>query len=272
MTSTADCDIQTALTGRAILVTRPAHQAEPLCQLLEAAGARVVRFPVLTILPAQDRPAVTTHLARLTDYDLAIFISANAVEQTLALLQPGAWPAQVKIASIGSATTRALAANGLRVSSSPTAGFTSEALLQLPEFHRLQGQRILILRGEHGREHLRDQLIQRGAQVDYLELYRRVRAESDPQPLLKAWQAGAIDAVLLTSAESLHQLRAIIGTLGQQLMRPTALVVANVRIRELAQSLGHAGPVAIADDATDAAMLDALRRYFLQCAQQRIES
>lgn len=272
MTPAADCDIQTVLAGRGILVTRPAHQAEPLCQLLEAAGARVMRFPVLTILPAQDRPAVTTHLAHLADYDMAIFVSANAVEQTMALMQPGAWPAQVKIASIGSATTRTLMAYGLTVTSSPAAGFTSEALLLLPEFQHVQGRRILILRGENGREHLRDQLIQRGAQVDYLEVYRRMRADIDPQPLLKEWQAGAIDAVLLTSAESLHQLRAIIGTLGQQLMRPTALVVANVRIRELAHSLVHAGPVVIASDATDAAMLDALRRYFLQCAQQRIES
>lgn len=272
MTPAADCDIQTALAGRGILVTRPAHQAEPLCTLLEAAGANVVRFPVLAILPAQDRTAVTAQLDRLTDYDMAIFVSANAVEQTMALMPPEAWPAPVKIASIGSATTRKLATYGLTVTSSPTLGFTSEALLLLPEFQQLQGRRILILRGENGREHLRDNLLQRGAQVDYIEVYRRVRTDADPQPLLKQWQTGAIDAVLLTSSESLHQLRAIIGTLGQRMMRTTALVVANVRIRELAQSLGHAGPVVIADDATDNAMLDALRRYFLQCAQPRIES
>lgn len=272
MTPATDSDFQTALTGRGILVTRPAHQAGPLCQLLEAAGAHALRFPVLTIRPAQDGTAVTAQLARLTDYDMAIFISANAVEQTMALMQPGAWPASVKIAAIGSATTRTLSAYGLTVTSSPTANFTSEALLLLPEFQAVQDRRILILRGENGREHLRDNLLVRGAQVDYLAVYRRVRSNADPQPLLKQWQAGVIDAVLLTSAESLHQLQAIVGTLGQQLMRTTTLVVANVRIRELAQSLGHAGPVVIANDATDNAMLHALRHHFLQCAQQRIES
>ncbi len=253
---------QMALTGRGILVTRPAHQAEPLCQLLEAAGARVLRFPVLAIEPAQDRQTVQSQLARLTDYDTAIFISANAVEQTMALLPPQSWPAHLKVAAIGSATTRALALHGVSVASSPTVGFTSEALLALAEFQQVRGQRILILRGEGGREHLRDILISRGAQVEYIEVYRRVRADSDPLPLLTQWQAGAIDAVLLTSTESLNQLHAIIGTLGQQLLCTTCLVVANVRIRELAQSLGHAGPVVIAADATDAAMLDALRRHY----------
>lgn len=250
------------LTGRGILVTRPAHQAEPLCQLLEAAGAHALRFPVLTIQPMQNHQTLQAQLARLSDYAMAIFISANAVEQAVALFPVQSWPAQVKIAAIGSATARTLATLGLSVASSPAAGFTSEALLALPEFQQLLGQRILILRGEGGREHLRDTLIARGAQVDYLEVYRRVRADTDPAPLITQWQAGAVDAVLLTSAESLHQLRAIVGTLGQQLLRSTCLVVANERIRELAQSLSHAGPVVIAANATDAAMLDALRRHF----------
>jgi len=76
--------------------------------------------------------------------------------------------------------------------------------------------------------------VARGAQVDYLELYRRVTASSDPAPLLTQWQAGAIDAVLLTSAEGLRSLQAIIGTLGMQLLRSTCMVVAHARIRDLA--------------------------------------
>ena len=273
MTFTADCDLQTVLNGRGIVVTRPAHQAEPLCQLLEEAGARPLRFPVLAILPVQDIQKVQAHLARLTEYDTAIFISANAVEQTLALLPSKDWPAQVQIAAIGSATTRKLVSQGLTVAISPTSDFTSEALLALPELQQLQGRCILILRGENGREHLRENLMARGAQVDYLDVYRRVRADTDPQSLLKQWQNGAIDAVMLTSAESLHQLQAIIGTLGQQLFRTTTLMVAHERIRELAQSQGHSGTVVIAADATDNAMLAALRQhFFLQCEQQRTES
>ncbi len=79
--------------------------------------------------------------------------------------------------------------------------------------------------------------------------------------------------MLLTSAESLHQLCAILGTLGQPLLRTTTMVVAHERICELAQLQGHSGTLVIAADATDEAMLDALRQhYFLKCAQQRTES
>jgi uroporphyrinogen-III synthase len=76
-------DMQGALGGRGILVTRPAHQAEPLCGLIEAAGGRALRFPVMEIRPAADQPAVQADLARLAGYDLAIFVSANAVQYTL---------------------------------------------------------------------------------------------------------------------------------------------------------------------------------------------
>ncbi|MBU1190909.1 MAG: uroporphyrinogen-III synthase [Gammaproteobacteria bacterium] len=262
MTAAADSDLQSALRGRGIVVTRPAHQAEALCQLLEAAGACALRFPVIEIQPAKNPSALQVQLQRLSAYDTAIFISANAVEQTFALLPPQNWPAQVKIAAVGSATARRLEEHGLVVTSCPASGFSSEALLALPEFQQLQGRRILILRGEGGREQLRDALVARGAQVDYLELYRRVTASSDPAPLLTQWQAGAIDAVLLTSAEGLRSLQAIIGTLGMQLLRSTCMVVAHARIRDLAKSLGHSGAVVVAADATDAAMLEALRQHF----------
>lgn len=262
MPAAADSDTRTALHGRVILVTRPAHQAESMCRLLEDAGAIALRFPVLQIQPMQDVAAVRAHLARLADYDTAIFVSANAVHQTLTLLQPQIWPAQVKIAAIGRATARALETSGLQVASCPAQDFTSEALLGLPEFQQMRGRRVLILRGAGGREHLRDNLLARGAQVDYLEVYRRLPAHSDPAPLLAQWRAGGVDAVLLTSGESLHKLQAIIGTLGAALLCATPMVVANVRIRELARSLGHTAPISVAADATDAAMLDALCRHF----------
>lgn len=266
MTPTMKGDLQRALRGRGILVTRPAHQAEPLCKLLEAVGARALRFPVIEIQPVENPSALQAQLQRLSDYDTAIFISANAVEQALVLMPPQNWPAQVKIAAVGSATTRRLEEHGLVVNSCPSSGFTSEALLALPEFQQPQGRRILILRGEGGREQLRDTLMARGAQVDYLELYRRVTASSDPGPLLAQWQAGMLDAVLITSAESLRSLQAIIGTLGMQLLCSTCIVVAHARIRDLAKSQGHSGAVVVAADATDAAMLEALRQHFSEGA------
>ena len=42
------------LSGRTILVTRPAHQANVLTQLVEQAGGRIVLFPAIAIEPPVD--------------------------------------------------------------------------------------------------------------------------------------------------------------------------------------------------------------------------
>ena len=47
--------------------------------------------------------------------------------------------------------------------------------------------------------------------MHYLECYRRVRPQADAAPLLARWQAGGIDAVTVTSAETLHNLAALLG-------------------------------------------------------------
>lgn len=258
----AGADSQDALAGRGILVTRPAHQAGDLCALIEAAGGRALRFPVLEIRPAADIHAVQAGLARLANYDLAIFVSANAVQHTLAALAARPWPGHVAIAAVGAATARALERQGLRVAHCPAGAFTSEALLELPELQHLAGRRILILRGDGGREHLRDCLVARGAEVEYLEVYRRAQPQTDPAPLLGQWRAGAIDAVLVASTDSLEKLVAIIGTLGHGLLRATPLIVGNARTRDRARQLGLDGSVAVAADATDAAMVAALQAHF----------
>jgi uroporphyrinogen-III synthase len=251
-------DSRGVLAGRGILVTRPAHQAEALCALIEAAGGRALRFPVLEIRPAENAVAVQAGLARLADYDLAIFVSANAVQHTLAALAPRPWPDRVAIAAVGAATARALEKEGLHATYCPAAAFTSEALLDLPALQHLAGRRILILRGDGGRELLRDTLRARGAQVDYLEVYQRVQPAVDPAALLGQWRAGAIDAVLVASTDSLEKLLAIIGTLGLELLRTTPLIVGNARTRERARELGLDASVTVAADATDAAMVEAL--------------
>lgn len=250
------------LKGRGILVTRPAHQAEALCALIEEAGGVPLRLPALEILPPADPAEVQVGLARLGEYDLAIFVSANAVRFTLAALVPRSWPQSVEIAAVGAATARALQERGLTVAHCPEHEFTSEALLALPDLQRMQGKRVLILRGDGGRGHLRETLTARGAQVDYLEVYRRARPDTDPAPWLARLAAGEIAAVLITSNESLRSLLAIVGTLGLEQLRATPLIVGNARTRELARELGIDGAVTVAADATDAAMVAALCAQF----------
>lgn len=254
--------VAASLEGLRVLVTRPAHQAEPFCTLLAQAGAEAVRFPVLAIAPAADPAAVAAVAERLDQFDLLIFISVNAVQYGLEWLPgPGDWPTSTAIAAVGSRTAAALVEEGLSVTLVPETGHNSEALLALPALQDMRHRRVLIVRGNGGRETLAEALRARGAEVTYAEVYRRVCPDSDAALLLRRWQKGGVDVVTVTSVESLRNLFTLLGPAGEDLLRATPLVVASERVRAVAQELDCHGAITVAADATDAGMLMALRQW-----------
>lgn len=247
------------LAGCGVLVTRPAHQAEPLCELLAAAGATPIRFPAIAILPPHDPAAADAVIDDLDGFDLAIFISANAVEQGVAAVRARrAWPPALLIASIGTATARALQAHGLVPAVRPESRFDSEALLELPALQQVRGKRVVIFRGEGGRELLAETLRARGAEVVYAEVYRRARPEVDPAPLLARWRAGEVDVAVVTSVEGLENLCTLLGPAGCALLCATPLVVASDRVLQQARDLGVGALASVADSSTDQGLFEAV--------------
>ncbi|MGB5641316.1 MAG: uroporphyrinogen-III synthase, partial [Sedimenticolaceae bacterium] len=97
------------LAGLSVLVTRPEHQSEGLCDLIQSAHGRPVRFPALEILGPTDKKAARTQLEGIKRADLLIFVSANAVQYAFPLL-PEQLPFDIDIAAVGRATAAALAA------------------------------------------------------------------------------------------------------------------------------------------------------------------
>ncbi len=257
-------DAPTAITGnlagRRIVVTRPAAQAEPFCALLERSGATVFRFPVIEIRGPSDPRALQDLIANLDRFDLAVFVSTNAVEYFVPLaLEKGPWPASLRTAAIGARTAQALAEQGTPAGIVPAQRFDSEALLAEPALQSVRGWRVVIVRGEGGRDHLADGLRERGAEVAYAEAYRRALPETDAAALGSELCAGRVDAVTVTSGESLRNLVAMVGDAAYGALLDTPLVVGAERVAELARELGFRGPIVTAKDPTDAAMLEALR-------------
>ena len=248
------------LAGRRIVVTRPAVQAEPFCARLERAGATVFRFPVIEIRGPSAPEALQDLLANLDHFDLAVFVSANAVERFVPLvLENGPWPASLRIGAIGARTAQALAEQGTPAVIVPARRFDSEALLAEPALQDVRGWRVVIVRGEGGREHLAERLRERGADVTYAEVYRRALPETDAAALGSELRAGRVDAVTVTSGESLRNLVAMVGAADRQVLLNTPLVAGAERVAEQARELGFRGPIVAADNPTDAAMLKALR-------------
>ncbi len=244
------------LLQRTVLVTRPAHQATALVQAIQAVGGSAFVFPALDI-EAVATAALSEPLAHLAGAHIVIFISPNAAQFGMAAI--GALPPGAQGFAVGPGTARALAERGVRGVVTP-AGHDSEALLALPQLHAVAGKRVVIVRGVGGRPLLADTLRARGATVDYLECYRRVRPEADATALLACWQNGGIDAVTVTSAEALHNLAALLGDAGMLLLLRTPLFAPHEKIAGAARRFGIAH--VIATPGGDTGLVDGLINWF----------
>ena len=248
------------LHGLGVLVTRPAHQADSLCRIIEAYGGVAIRCPALLIGEPQDWTPALAIFDRLTGIDMVIFTSANAVDRALPpIRERGGLPSRLEIAAIGKATAQALARHGIAHCLQPEAGFNSEALLALPRLQNVAGQRVVIVRGEGGRELLAETLTAHGATVIYAEVYRRERPTVDVGALLKRWRRGEIGVVVAASSETLLNLFDMLGIAGQDDLRKTPIITVSTRTRQLAATLGcHSLRLAQAasDDAIAAALLE----------------
>jgi uroporphyrinogen-III synthase len=244
-----------------VLVTRPEHQADALCELIEADGGKAIRFPVLEIVEPESLSTVQQQIDRLHEFDIVIFISPNAVQRAVNLVRSQRqFPESLQLAAVGRASAKALKKMGLEADIFPTTRFNSEALLEMPQLQAMAGKRILIFRGEGGREVLAETLKQRGAEVEYAEVYRRIKPSGDVSLLMRAWARGDIDIVTVTSNEGLSNLYDMLGQLGRRWLLATPLVVISERGRELAEQLGFK-QLLMAERASDQAILSAIKQW-----------
>ena len=254
------------LADTVVLVTRPAHQAQHLCTLIESEGGQTIVFPVLEIQDLQDSGAVMRLVQRLDEFDIAIFVSANAVVKAMDLILPRRdWPSHLQIAVVGVRTAEALQEYGLAVDICPEERFNSEALLDLPGMHDMENKKIVIFRGEGGRELLADTLRERGADIEYAEVYRRSRPADIPGKntlnLEDLLVTGKINIIVVTSNEGLRNLWELAGTAGQLVLRHMPLAVISPRTSAAAQALGIKHPAAVAPEANDEGLVAAIKAW-----------
>jgi uroporphyrinogen-III synthase len=243
-----------------VLVTRPARQAQPLCALVEECGGTAIPWPAIEIDAHEPATDTVAALATAGEADLAIFVSRNAVVHGRRLL---AGPAIPKIAAIGPSTLRALAAAGLSADFE-SAGFDSETLLTHPDLQDLSGRQAFIFRGVGGRELLADALHARGANVRYVEVYRRRPRSSRPAErvnLLNAWAAGKIDVYTATSVEILEALHRDLGAEFSSLLAATPLVTASRRVVQRSQELQHRAERILAPGPDDRSLVEAIASW-----------
>src|SRR5471032_982587 len=251
----------------AVVVTRPLGQSTVLLGLLEQAGFESIEFPLIDIGPVADAAPLHAALGELyapapLGFALVVFVSPNAIDHAFAALS-SAWPLQIPIGVVGPGSVAALARQGVAASAytiiSPAAGATvtetptdprydSEALHAAIEAHfghdGLKDKRVLIVRGDGGREWLADALSEAGAKVEKVAAYRRIV----PEPTMRDWErihallAGVPHAWLLTSSEGVRNLEELDRehlTVDETLtLKHAPLVTPHPRIAEAARQAG----------------------------------
>jgi len=249
------------VTDWRVLLTRPAEESATLAATLSEAGIYSSSLPLLDIEPlpiTAERQAVLRDLGR---YCAVIVVSKPAARLALQQMDQ-AWP-HLRWFSVGAATAQVLADRGLDVHY-PQTGDDSEALLQLPALREAIARpdaRVLILRGEGGRELLAERLREQGASVDYLELYRRFLPAYDNGVLTQRIQLERLNGLVVSSGQGFLHLQALAGPDWPQVAQ-MPLFVPSPRVYEMARAAG-AEKVVDCRGASAAALLVALGSFAL---------
>lgn len=217
-----------------IVVTRPDGQQQALVAALAGLGLEVIHRPLIRIEALASNAALRQSMIDLDHYQAVIAISRNAADYGLQWLDEY-WPQTplgIDWYAVGPTTAEVLQQAGLKVRM-PLKQFDSEGVLALPSLAqtRIAGTKVLIWRGCGGRETLAHVLRQRGAQVDYAELYQRLPVTDDNWPQVLAQRP----LLLLSSSQALDMVIAQVPDLAQRI---AGLIVPSERAARQAQQLG----------------------------------
>ena len=240
------------MKAESVVITRPRAQAESLARAVAAIGRTPVVLPLLEIAPLDDISALQAALAGLERYALVAFVSPNAVDAAFAHVAawPQGWPSSVPLAVLGEGSRAALARHGLVDGNATILGpldpahSDSEHLMASLDLAALAGKRVLIVRGESGRELMAEGFRAAGAEVDGVPAYRRSVPPLSPALAQQLRSLlGTPHDWIITSSEALRGLFGLLGQLDPgcvSQMRGQHVIVPHARIAAVAAELGIA--------------------------------
>jgi len=253
------------LQGLDVLITRPSNQSGEWQTALEAGGAKTRLAPMLEIEPVEDkagRQAIKDKILELDQYHSAIFVSQNAVTYACQWIDQY-WPqlpVGINWLAVGGKTGELLQSEGFDAKAADRA-MNSETLLELNCLKSLNLQKILIFRGCGGRPLLGQVLQERGASVDYCEMYHRVLPQEAKHRLESLeWSRDSEPLLSAHSGESLKNLRDCLPAASAQHWLAIPVLVPGGRVAEQAREAGFTRVIS-AENATTHSMLQALVRW-----------
>ena len=244
-----------------LLITRPVMPASRTATRVAALGATPLIFPTLIIEPPADSAPLNAALGKIGDYYAALFVSPSAAEMGLAPMSstPFKLPASLHVFAPGPGTAEELSRLGVPRVEMPESSFDSEGLLALPSMQAaaVKGKRIVIFRGNDGRELLREELVKRGAVVDAITAYHRRAPATPATGLLELLRGGRVNAISAMSSDAITNLVPLIpASERESILFPIAVYASHARIVGSARALGFRN--VMETQAGDAGLITAL--------------
>lgn len=244
-----------ALAGVTVVVTRPSGTAASLLTRARAMGASAIALPGLSLRETGDAVGAQVLLRAARDAHAWIFTSPSAVRYAFRL-SPGLVIRRDACAfGVGAGTQRALAGHGIHAQV-PTERSDSEALLAMPELASLSGQHIALVGAPGGRQLIADALRHRGARVDVIHVYERRPPRLTRRHFDALARASGPLIMLVSSAEALNNIVALLPAQLLTRLRHQILVVSSVRLAMIADEHGfedvHMAASASPDDLLNA--------------------
>lgn len=241
-----------------VVLTRPEGDNSRLESTLAAQGYDTYIQPLLRIasLPESELPDPPD----LTGDDLCIFISANAARMGLPTLMGGMVENGIVSFAVGPRTANVLEVEGLPVIVPEQ--MDSEGLLALPELSDVHGRRVVIVKGEGGREVLARELEAKGALVEEYICYRRESALVDSDTFCASLLDYKKIIFQANSGQTLAALTTVLEQCEGASFLQQCVIVPSQRVADDARNLGWQR-VAVADNASDEAFLAALTKELL---------
>ena len=226
-----------------VLVTRPAAQAGTWVERLRERGIAAEALPLIEIAPPADPSALRSAWAELATCRLVVFVSANAVLHFFAARPAGlAWPEGSDAGAPRQRHRRGVArcrraGRGDRHAGGRRGAVRSESLWARLRGRDWRGARVLVVRGDGGRDWLAERLAEAGAQVDTASAYRRLAPEfvGAARDRLEAAIADGDAVWLFSSSEAIANLAPVAGT---DRWRAARAVATHPRIAARARRLG----------------------------------
>jgi len=240
----------------AVLLTRPRRESRATAHALAKQGIASIRLPLQATRRAPQSAALDQDLGWAATANVHVFVSRAAVVAMLAAA-PTWVVAGGALIAVGRATASALQRHGLPATSAPGHAEDSDGVLALSQLHNVQGARVAIWAAPGGRQRIAEVLVERGAAVRVIPVYRRVPQRPRPATLRQLRAAQDHCVLTATSGALLEALDRLLQRQRLLNLRERLLIVASERIAARAGALGYAR-VRVAAGASAQALIAAL--------------